>query len=203
MMQRIERFRGGKRRAFSFVEVMIAIVILSCGLIPLLWNLLQATGHTKITVRQVQATNHAANLLEALRAVRFKDLVLFPPCRVQIEGGDNVWRAPGETPEVDFCMNEAYKAPGQDAETAFGTFVADFCTGEKAIVPPLEPSFRRYFIILKDDDDKPTYLTLVVRVEWMSLNPLGSEGEKRRHRSVELRTVVADPYSFGTSAVEG
>jgi len=184
------------RRGFSFLEIIIGVCIMTFGLIPLLWALSGGTSQVGITLQQVQAANHASNLLEALRATPFQDLALFPPCMIQLKGGDNVWRAANEAGEVKLLFpEEATKPAPSGASTVFDKFQSNFFAKDAAIVPPLESIFTRYFVILKDDEGTPRYLTVVVRVEWEKRNRLADKPEERKSiRSVELRTVLADPY---------
>jgi len=184
-------------KAFSFIEVLIGIVIVSVGLIPLMSAIQGGTSQVGVTLRQVQAANHSANLLEALRATPFQDLTLFPPCMIQLIGGDNKWRKPSEATDVDFLYSEvATKPPPPGATNVFDKFVNNFFPkGENdvAIVPNMGTSFRRYFLIVKDDEETPSYITLIVRVEWIKKNRL-SKGAKPMARHTELRTVISDPY---------
>jgi len=190
------------KKAFSFLEVLIGVLILSVGLIPLMWAVSGGTNQVGITLRQVQAANHSANLLEALRATPFQDLTLFPPCMIQLIGGDNKWRKPSEATKVTFPYpDEVNQIPPPGATNVFDKFVNSFFPrGENdvAIVPPLEWQFRRYFIIIKDDPDTPRYITLIVRVEWMKKNALKKTGKGGIKRKTELRTVISDPYFSDT-----
>ena len=164
------------------------------GLIPLLWALSSGHNQVGITLHQVQASNHAANLLEALRASPFQDLALFPPCMVQIRGGDNKWRRPSEASEVQVIFPEIASQQAPSGSTnVFDKFLRNFFNDAAAIVPPLEKRFQRYFIVIKDNDKTPRYITLIVRVEWEKKNRLAGDG-KKVWRQVELRTVLSDPY---------
>lgn len=71
--------KNTQRTAFSFLEVMIGVMIVSVGLIPLMWAVSGGTSQVGVTLRQVQASNHSSNLMEALRATPFQELAMFPP----------------------------------------------------------------------------------------------------------------------------
>ena len=183
-----------RKKGFSFLEVVMGVLIMTFGLIPLLWALIGGHNQVSITLRQVQASNHAANLLEALRATPFQDLALFPPSMIQIRGGDNKWRKPGEAREVEFILPEIVNSPVPSGATnVFDKFIESFFSKDVPIVPPLESNFRRYFIIMKDHEETPHYITVVVRVEWQKKDRLAAK-KKAYWRHVELRTVLADPY---------
>jgi len=196
-MYRFNKIRHKHKNAFSFIEVLIGIVIVSVGLIPLMSAISAGTSQVGITLRQVQAANHSANLLEALRATPFQDLTLFPSCMIQISGGDNKWRKPSEASDVTFPYPEVVNQPPPPGATnVFDKFVNNFFPkGENdiAIVPNIGAVFRRYFIIIKDDEETPSYITLIVRVEWEKKNRL-SQTKKTLPRHTELRTVISDPY---------
>ncbi len=199
---------GGERGGFTFTEILIAVIILVVGLLPLMWALVGGSRQTRITIKQVQAANHAANLLEALRTIPFKKLAAFPPCMVQT-GRDGKWHPPSEVAgEVEPVLADiAESPPPPQAAEVFEEFVNDFFAGDVPMVPPMGRNFVRYFVLIKDDPVKPTYITVVVRVEWKVRDifrrgkergeggTAGSNPEKRRY--VELRTVMADPYFYG------
>jgi prepilin-type N-terminal cleavage/methylation domain-containing protein len=191
-----------RKDGFSFLEVLIGIVILSVGLIPLMWAVSGGTSQVGVTLRQVQAANHSANLLEALRATPFQDLSMFPPSMIQLTGGDNKWRKPSEATDVTFPYEDEVNKPAPPGATnVFDKFVNSFFPKndtDVSIVPPLERQFRRYFIILKDDETTPRYITLIVRVEWMKTDTLTQTDKKGFLRSTELRTVISDPYFSDT-----
>ena len=182
------------KKGFSFIEIIIGVCIMTFGLIPLLWALSSGHNQVGITLHQVQASNHAANLLEALRATPFQDLALFPPSMVQIRGGDNRWRRPSEASDVKMIFSEiATQEAPSGSTTVFDKFVRNFFSKDSPIVPPLSRRFQRYFIVIKDNDKTPRYITLIVRVEWEKKNRLDGSG-KKVWRHTELRTVLSDPY---------
>jgi len=185
------------RRGFNLIEILMGVAILSFGIIPLLWALHGGTIQTRLTLRQVQGSNHASNLLEALRATPYQDLARFPVCMTQIYGGDDLWRRSGDAPDIEYIMPEVIAQPeSPDAGQVFDKFRSAFFSGDFPIVPHLDSTFSRYFIILKDKEKTPAYITLIVRVEWKTKNALSTPGDKKKNRSVELRTVLADPYFF-------
>lgn len=121
---------------------------------------------------------------------------------IQLRGGDNKWRKPSEAPDVDFAYpDEVNKPAPSGATTVFDKFVDNFfprSDTDIAIVPSLEKWFRRYYIILKDDETTPRYITLIVRTEWIKMNRLADKERAQIPRSTELRTVISDPYFSDT-----
>lgn len=208
----------GRRRArpfagsggFSFLELFIGIVILMAGVIPIFWVMSGTTKGAQLTVAQVQATNHASNLLEAIRAAGFDAVSQFPAVMVQPEGGTQGWRAPDESTPIGWTQVTA-APPSQEQKKAFESFRLAFFDAKDPIVPPMEQHFRRFLVVqgAKSGNDpdqmadpssgQPAQsgsddgmIGVVVRVEWSSRTTKGEE--KANH--VELRTVLGDPYRF-------
>lgn len=200
-------------RGFTFVEILIGIIILIIGLVPLMLAYSMATKETRVSISQIQAINHAANLLEALRAfgaTDFKKLTHFPRKMEQRKGGDNKW-VPFEPSGFDTLVAATAAASGQAtavlagtegvdedstgaaAQANFGEFEKAFTAGENPVVAKLGDRFRRSFQLL----GKEGYVTIVVRVTWLEEDLAVST--RQQERMVELRTVVADPYLARTT----
>lgn len=193
-----------QRHAFSFIEILIGIIILVIGLVPLMLAYTMATRETRVSISQIQAINHSANLLEALRAFGaqdFKNLTYFPNAMEQRTGGDNVWVAMSGDDVMATAMGAAGGTPapalagstpgGDDrgqADKNFEQFKATFMSGETPVVAKLENRFKRNFQLLR----KGGYITVIVRVGWLEEDLAAST--KPAERTIELRTVVADPY---------
>jgi hypothetical protein len=121
----------------------------------------------------------------------------------QRTGGDNVWvplsgedaltiatGAAGGTPVP--ALSGTTPGEGDDRASGdknFTQFKALFMSGERPTVPKLEDRFKRSFQMLR----KGGYVTIVVRVSWEELDLIVSS-QKGQQRTIELRTVVADPY---------
>ena len=189
---------------FTFVEILIGIVILIIGLVPLMLAYGMATKETRVSISQIQAINHCANLLEALRAFGaqdFKNLTYFPDAMEQRTGGDNVWVAPSGDDAMTTALGAAGGTPApalsgatpggddkQSADKNFETFKTTFMASDTPVVAKLEVRFKRSFQLLR----KGGYITLIVRVGWFEEDLAAST--KPAARVIELRTVVADPY---------
>jgi type II secretory pathway pseudopilin PulG len=202
-----------RRAAFTFVEILIGIIILIIGLVPLMLAYSMATKETRVSISQIQAINHAANLLEALRAFGandFKKLTHFPRSMEQRKGGDNKWvayepagfdtmvvatAAAGGTPAPALTGTERSEEDptGVGAQENFAEFEKSFMSTDKPVVAKLEDRFKRSFQLL----GKEGYVTIVVRVLWEEDDLAVST--KPQARMVELRTVVADPYLARTT----
>ncbi len=209
------RARARPRRGFTFTEILIAIAVLTFGIIPLVWAIMGGTTQTRISLRQVQAANHASNLLEALRTFGFRNVMRLPSTMVQLRGSDNRWAAYNSSMglELDLLTEPAVAvptAPGTGAPSmpagptpatvgdpaAFAEFEGRYFK-EPLVVPPLEDVFTRYYHLVRSADGQ--YVTVVVRVEWPVHQVNRSTGDSRTvPRSVELRTVLADPYRGGS-----
>lgn len=203
-----------RRLGFSFIEILIGIVILIIGLIPLMLAYGMATKETRVSISQIQAINHAGNLLEALRAFGaqdFKNLTYFPASMEQRKGGDNVWVAVSGDDALTTALGAAGGTPvpalagttagtgddRQSGEKNFETFKTTFMSGDTPVVAKLEMRFKRQFQLLR----KGGYVTVIVRVVWEEEDLASST--KPQERVIELRTVVADPYLASSNVNTG
>jgi hypothetical protein len=171
----------------------MAVAILTFGIIPVVHHILSATKMTKISLRQVQASNHASNLMEALRAMGYPKLRRMPATMVQLRGNDGRWDKYSSGMALGFP--DIVEDPIGDP-AIFESFKTKFFA-DPPIVPELEREFTRYYYLVRAEGQP--YVTLIVRVEWFqgSLNNRTSGG-KLATRFVELRTVLADPFRGGT-----
>ncbi len=60
------------RRAFTFVEILLAVALLAVLMLPLLGLMTQGFTETQATIDEVQAANLAAEVVEQLDAVPFQ-----------------------------------------------------------------------------------------------------------------------------------
>lgn len=207
----------GTRRGFSFLELIVGIVILMCGVVPLFWVMSGSTRGAKLTVQQVQATTHATNLMEVVRAAGYDLANRFPAISVQMKGGGSAWRHLDDGRPFKWAGPED-AAPTDDAKKAFDEFRQCFFDSKNPIVPPMEDYFERYLVIIDGSGSAPPpaasgpgapagggsgggsgKIGVVVRVEWTPNRPsaTGEEKEKVGTQYVELRTVLGNPYRAG------
>lgn len=212
------------RTGFSFIEILIGVVILVVGLIPLMIAYTVSTRDSRVSMSQVQAINHATNLLEALRAFgqsEFKNLLHFPRAMEQRRGGANEWTVSADLSDMSDA-DEIGRRPlgflgeglpgrqesgGQEsgghptearpmdiaglAEKNFAEFKRVFFSPRNPVVPHIDDRFKRAFKILVREQG---YVTLIVKVSWDDVDPTSTKGAQER--TIELRTVLADPYLF-------
>lgn len=182
----------------SFVEILIAIAVLTFGIIPIVHHIMSGARQTRISLRQVQAANHASNLMEALRSMGYLKLRAMPNAMVQLRGNENRWdKLSGG---ADIAEDRFAQDDGKGDESIFTEFQDLFFSGGgEPVVPNLESLFTRYYFLHRTDEDP--YITIIVRVEWPAVpkHVQGGSGSGIAYRSVELRTLVADPYRGGAS----
>lgn len=194
---------------FSFVEILLGLVILILGLIPLMLTYSASTKETRVSIQQIQAINHASNLMEALRAfgaADFRNLLEFPSAMEQRKGGENKWAEatePAAAPAGRTPAPGAAPAPpsGQGAaqgEANFQKFKEQFFSDNDPIVATLERQFRRVFRV---EQRARGLITVIVQVSWDETDPTATQGA--RERTIDLRTVIADPYDFGSVVDRG
>lgn len=177
----------------TFIEILMALAILTFGIIPLVHHLTGATRRTRISLRQVQGANHAANLMEALRSTGYQTLRNMPAVMVQLRGNENRWDTyGGQELSLGDIQND-----GLGDAAVFEDFKRRFF-GDQPAVPEMESLFTRYFYLHRVEAQP--YITIIVRVEWPTNvfnKATGVREVKPRH--VELRTVLADPFRGGSS----
>ena len=198
------------RQGFSFIELFVGIVILMCGIIPIFWVLSGSNKAAKLTISQVQATTHATNLLEAVRAAGYDAVSRFPPAMVQLKGGTGVWKPVEDPSSLSSWVQLPAGSPNETAKKAFDSFRQAFFTAKDPIVPPMEEQFERYLAIRGGSGSSTSEMEgtggvapaqddgmigVVVRVEWTASATGDKEGEQVP-QAVELRTVLGDPYRF-------
>jgi type II secretory pathway pseudopilin PulG len=180
---------------FSLIEVIIGIIILVIGLVPLMLCYTMSTKDTKVSISQVRAINHAANLLEALRGFggnNFIAMQTFPRAMEQRKGGTGEWSPSEESLGGTEATGEdgaPPAAPGGADGGSFAEFKKQFCEGANPILPKPEKEFRRVFWVLNLAQG---FTTLIVRVLWQEVDVNSPTGGAER--MVELRSVIADPY---------
>lgn len=207
--------RRASRGGLTFLEILIGATILVLGLVPLFLAYSASTRGTRVSIQQVQAVNHSANLLEALRAfaaVDFKNISYFPGSMEQRKGGDQEWMPPSEQdepgaegttrPPVLGGMGTESPAGARDveqiAQNNFREFKRIFFSGKQPVVAPLEKVFRRSFRV---SQRSPGLVTVIVKVSWEEFDLQSTQGAGER--VVELRTVLGDPYVFVESSRGG
>lgn len=62
------------KKGFSIIEVMLAIMIITLGVIPVYHLLSSGTRGVSVSVREIQAVNHAVCLIELLKGLGFDKL---------------------------------------------------------------------------------------------------------------------------------
>lgn len=182
------------RRGLTFIEILMAVALLTFGIIPVVHHILSATKQTRISLYQVQASNHASNLMEALRSQGYPRLRRMPNCMVQLRGNGGKWDKYSSGMQLGF---EGIEEDPYGDTAIFEEFRGKFFS-DPPIVPELESLFTRYFYLHRTAD--LPYVTLIVRVEWLSSrvkSQSAGQGSPAK-RFVELRTVLADPFRGGS-----
>nr|HPG57005.1 prepilin-type N-terminal cleavage/methylation domain-containing protein [Candidatus Wallbacteria bacterium] len=70
------KYSSGRKNygAFSFVEIMVAVVLISIGLIPLFSLFVSTTSDVSNTIDEVLATTYANELIDSIIAHKFVDI---------------------------------------------------------------------------------------------------------------------------------
>ncbi|MFZ2961001.1 MAG: prepilin-type N-terminal cleavage/methylation domain-containing protein [Candidatus Ozemobacteraceae bacterium] len=75
---------------FSMVELMLVLVVIGLGLIPILSTFSASHQNTRATLEEVIATNFASELIEAIQALPFDQVKLFPGDDLAVDASGNL-----------------------------------------------------------------------------------------------------------------
>ena len=62
------------RRGFTLIEIMIAVLVISLGVIPVYLLLTSGTRGVRYGIRQIKAVNHCSAVLELFRGIQYKKI---------------------------------------------------------------------------------------------------------------------------------
>jgi hypothetical protein len=172
------------KKGFSFIEIMIAVVVLMAGIFPVYYLLTSGTRGIHLGINEILAVNHASSVMELLRGLSFSQVHSFvnPGSTLMVtEKGTLVYNRVDEkmerspSPDAGGLTVDGASSDGQ-------TFVNQFFKSEN--FPPMEYIFDR--VVEMNCESK--FCVVRVKVEWTPPKSTGRElGEKR---DVELKTVV-------------
>lgn len=90
------------RTGFSFVEVLIAVLLIGLILVPILWFMTVSHRNTRSTINEVIASNLASEFMESIRALPFGT--------IRRVDGEIVMASGPDMAVVDLVFGEAKKA---------------------------------------------------------------------------------------------
>jgi prepilin-type N-terminal cleavage/methylation domain-containing protein len=174
------------RRGFSLIEVMLAITIITLGIFPVMYLLSSGTRGVKVSVREVQAVNHAVTLLELLKGIPFSTLNSFCDSG-ELEAAQEGWMIYDRNTEKMIASEDEKgvwdvigSEPGKEF---FRTYLGPLGNGtDGPVLSELELYFyERSAIIICSD----TGCTIKAKVMWKS-----EQGQRDRH--VEFKSLVME-----------
>jgi hypothetical protein len=177
------------RKAFSFVEIMIAVVIMVVGILPVYFLLTSGTRGIRLGLYEVLAVNHASSVMELLRGFQHHEIMrdLYP------QGADSA-----EVEQSGWVVYSREEKGMQDSGTDGSWFVSAGADGRMKdffnkwlspeILPPLEVYFDRRVNLSCND----LYCVIKVEVGWKEEGKSSIGAASRR--SVDLRTVVVGAH---------
>ena len=62
-------------RGFSMVEIMIAVMVITLGVFPVFYLMTSGSRGTTVSIREIFAVNHAANIMELIMGYSYEKLV--------------------------------------------------------------------------------------------------------------------------------
>lgn len=178
------------RRAFTLVEIMVAVLVVILGVIPVYYLLTSGTRGVRWSIRQVQAVNHCSAILELFKGMNYSDITA-------MTSGD-VFSAEQKgymiySQELEQWVNGGasgnWEVNGSKQAKKFFDKLNPAATPQDEILPPLEA----YFTVRKVEVNCAGNNLCIVdcRVEWKR-----QEGSGGSH-SLNFKTVVTNSLSAG------
>ena len=164
----------GKRRAFSLIEILVALLILSVTIGPVLFSLTTSKRSIVQSARLLEATVHGQNLLERLKLVPFED---FPRPLTENPGLVRIAPSNGLTMSIrDLTVGQ----PGDGWKRFVREEFLDRLDGEGRPKDPKEAVFDRKLTVYRYSAGEGEHVLVgEVTVEW-SPDYRAVEGERRR-----------------------
>lgn len=178
------------KKGFSLVEVMVAVMIITLGVIPVYHLLSSGTRGVSVSVREIQAVNHAVCLLELLKGVGFKEITNFCDSGdfqatqagwmlydradhkfKPSQDGRGVWEVSAGSPVGKDFFRVNLGPLGSEGDATAGSIISE-----------MEVFFKQRAVEISCDGK---YCAISVKVAWES-----DQGEK--HRDTEFTTLVME-----------
>lgn len=68
-------FHNTAQKAFTMIEIVMAVAVIALGLLPLLWMLASSLENTRDTMEEFIATNCATEMIETIQAIPYEKLI--------------------------------------------------------------------------------------------------------------------------------
>ncbi|MBW7874565.1 MAG: hypothetical protein H3C47_01100 [Candidatus Cloacimonetes bacterium] len=174
-----------KIKGFSMVEIMIAVMVVTLGVFPVFYLMTSGSRGTTVSIREIFAVNHAANIMELVMGYSYEKLV-------SIVGSEAVELSQGgwlfynnsehklETVSSD-SMSDGGAVPMLWTGESNGSALQGWLNKLNPEIPPMEVFYTRKLKV--QCSPAQFYCTVAVIMEWESEFGSGKG-------TVDLRSVV-------------
>lgn len=180
------------KKAFSFVEIMIAVTVMVLGILPVYYLLTSGTRGIRLGLYEIQAVNHASSVMELLRGMPYHKIMheIYPAdmpdfAEVSQSGWQVYSRTEQQMVDVDTENGIWQSVTGADSRMV-SYFNSSAMSAQNGILPPLEAYFDRNIRLNCNE----RYCIAKVMVSWKE----ESSGSSSSRRSVDLRTAVVGTH---------
>ena len=177
------------RKGFSLIEIMIAVLVISLGVIPVYMLLTSGTRGVRYGIRQIKAVNHCSAVLELFRGLQYKNIKAMTDMG-EMEASQKGYMVYSKVEErwvknSDGLNGGAWEVSGSSLATDFFIQLSPKEDSESEILPYLEAYFttRRVKVICK-----PEACVISSYIEW----PRAQGNSQKKARNLEFKTVVVN-----------
>ncbi len=183
---------GGRsimRKGFSLIEIMIAVLVISLGVIPVYLLLTSGTRGVRYGIRQIKAVNHCSAVLELFRGMQYKNIKAMTDMG-EMEAFQKGYMVYSKVEErwiknSDGLNSGVWEVSGSSFAIEFFTQLNPKEDSEAEILPYLEAYFttRRVKVTCK-----PEACEISSYLEW----PREQGKSQKKARNLEFKTVVVN-----------
>ena len=187
------------KRGFTLIEIMIAVMVISLGVIPVYLLLTSGTRGVRYSIRQIKAVNHCSAALELFRGIQYKDIYKMTDGGL-LEASQKGYMVYSRVEEA-WIQNADALDSGQ-WEVSGSTFASEFfgqLNPREDIEAEILPFLESYFTLrrVKISCEKVA-CTISSSIEWRR-----DEGKSQnKPRELEFKTVVVNESPSNSSGNE-
>lgn len=186
------------KRGFTLIEIMIAVLVISLGVIPVYMLLTSGTRGVRYGIRQIKAVNHCSAVLELFRGIQYKKINAMTDDG-ELEASQKGYMVYSKVEEKWVGTTNAlddgkWEVNGSPLAQEFFMELNPKQISEDEILPYLEAYFVSRTVKLLC---KPEACEITAKVEWQ--RSVGNSSQNLR--DLEFKTVVVNdrpPINLGS-----
>ena len=177
------------KKGFTLIEIMIAVLVISLGVIPVYMLLTSGTRGVRYGIRQIKAVNHCSAVLELFRGMQYKYVKSMTDMG-ELEASQKGYMIYSKSEDrwiknTDALENGKWEVSGSSLAKEFFIQLDPKENSEEEILPSLEAYFvaRRVKVNCKSE-----VCEITSRLEWQR-----TEGDStKKNRDLEFKTIVVN-----------